>query len=145
MPRLPVSLSALAIRLVTIGLGVLLFLSLLEAREGARWAELLAPAFFLWALWATSTVLVRFDHGEGFEPAVLRGLNEVGTGLMLGALSLILFTPAILHLAGNGFTEMRGVTLGLDVETLTIGLVGLVMVLIARRAGRLTAALREFV
>jgi hypothetical protein len=109
------------------------------------WASLLAPAFFLWALWAASGVLVRIERGDAFGPATVKGLKHIGAGLMLGALVLIVVQPSLLFLIANDFREMRGVKFAYDVENVTLALTGLVLVLIARQGEKLKSKLEQFV
>src|SRR4029077_6566743 len=146
-------------RFVTLGLGLALFfeqagarqLLHLEASNGrvmmtpVYWVSLLAPAFFLWALWAASEVVVRMDRGDGFGPAMVRGLKEIGGNLMLGAFAVIVVQPSLIFLFDNGFREMRGVRFNLDIENVTLALVGLVLILLAREGQKLKSKLDEFV
>lgn len=153
------NLHALLIRVVTVGLGAAFFLKQAggqalftsAAARGALlaspadWIGLLAPACFLFALWAASNVFVRIGRGDSFGPAVVRGLREIGAGLMLGAFALIVLQPSLVHLIGNGFLEMRGVEFGYSVESLTLALIGLVLILLARQGEQLRSSLDQFV
>ena len=116
-----------------------------EAFTSVFWVRLLAPFFFVAAMWTASGVIVRVKQGEAFAPAMLRGLVWMGFCLVLGALSAILFQPAMVWLMGNGFSELRGVKFDWSVENLAIGLVGLVLVFIAEHGRRLRAELDSFV
>ena len=159
MPRIAWPSSALVVRIVIVVLGVALFFEQTGARQllrldgsGSRvmmtpiyWISLLAPAFFLWALWAASGVLVRIDRGEAFGVVMVRGLREIGVSLMLGAFAAIVVQPSLIFLIGNRFSEMRGVRFDLDVENLTLALVGLVLILLARHGQELRSSLEEFV
>jgi hypothetical protein len=107
--------------------------------------SLLAPAFFLWALWAASSVFVRIDNGDAFGPAMVRGLREIGAGLMLGAFAAIVVQPGLIYLIDNGFRYMRGVRFNLNVETLTLALTGLVLIALARQGQALKSSLDQFV
>ncbi len=84
-------------------------------------------------------------RGDAFGPAMVRGLREIGGSLMLGAFAAIVVQPSLIFLIGNGFSEMRGVTFDLDVENLTLALVGLVLILLARQGQKLKSKLDEFV
>ena len=155
--RLPVS--AIVTRIVIVGLGLALFFEQAGARqllhlEGAEgrvmmtpvyWISLLAPVFYLAALWAASEVLARMNRGDAFGPAMVRGLKEIGGCLMIGAFAAIVVQPSLIHLFGNGFLEMRGVRFNLGVETMTLALVGLVLVLLARQGQKLKSNLDQFV
>jgi hypothetical protein len=142
-----------------VGLGLALFFEQAGARQllnldgsGGRlemspvyWVSLIAPAFFLRALWVASDAIVRMDRGDAFGPALVRGLAEIGGNLMLGAFAAVVVQPSLIFLIGNGFREMRGVKFNLDVENLTLALVGLVLILLARQGQQLRSKLDEFV
>jgi hypothetical protein len=156
-PALPVA--ALLTRIVVVGLGLALFFEQAGARQllhldgsdgrlmmtPVYWVSLLAPAFFLRALWTASDALVRMDRGDAFGPAMVRGLKEIGGNLMLGAFAAIVAQPSLIFLIGNGFREMRGVRFNLDVENLALALVGLVLILLARQGQKLKSKLDQFV
>ena len=76
---------------------------------------------------------------------MVRGLNEIGGSLMLGAFAATVVQPSLTFLIGNGFREMRGVRFNLDVENLTLALVGLILILLAREGQKLKSKLDEFV
>jgi hypothetical protein len=159
MPKPAVSLAAVITRTVTLALGLALFFEAAGARqllhlEGATgpvmltpiyWVSLLAPAFFLAALWAASDVFARMDRGDAFGPAMVCGLKNIGGCLMLGAFAAIVAQPSLIFLIGNGFREMRGVRFNLNVENLTLALVGLVLIVLARHGQQLKTTLDEFV
>jgi hypothetical protein len=109
------------------------------------WVSLLAPAFFLAALWAASDAFVRMERGDAFGPAMVRGLREIGACLMLGAFAATVVQPSLIFLIGNGFREMRGVRFDVNVENLTLALVGLVLVLLAREGQKLRTTLDQIV
>jgi hypothetical protein len=156
-PSLPIA--AVLTRIAVVGLGLALFFEQAGARQllhlngsdgrtmmtPVYWVSLLAPAFFLIALWAASDALVRMDRGEAFGPAMVRGLKEIGGSLMLGAFAATVVQPSLIFLIGNGFREMRGVRFDLTVENLTLALVGLVLVLLARQGQTLKSKLDQFV
>lgn len=156
-PALPIA--ALLTRIVVVGLGLALFFEQAGARRLLRldgsdgrvmmtpvyWISLLAPVFFLGALWAASDAFVRMDRGDAFGPAMVRGLKAIGGNLMLGAFAAIVAQPSLIFLIGNGFREMRGVRFNLDVENLTLALVGLVLILLARQGQKLKSKLDQFV
>ncbi len=157
MPRMP--LAAVVTRIVVLGLGLsLLFeqtgarrLLHLDATDGgvmttpAYWISLLAPIFFLAALWSASNAMASMDRGGAFGPAVVCALREIGGCLMIGAFAAIVVQPSLIYLMGNGFREMRGVTLDWNVENLTLALVGVVLILLAREGQKLQSKLDEFV
>lgn len=159
MPKFRLPVAALVTRAVVLLLG----LALCFERGGARrllhiegtpdsgmmtsvyWVSLLAPIFFLTALWAASDAIVRMDRGEAFGPAMVRGLKEIGGCLMLGAFAATVVQPSLIFLMANGFREMRGVSFNYNVENLTLALVGFVLILLAREGRKLKSKLDEFV
>ncbi len=155
-PRLPIA--AIVTRVLVFGFGLALFFEQAGARRLLRlgpadevmmtpvyWVSLIAPVFFLGALWAASDAFVRMDRGDDFGPAMVRALKEIGGCLMLGAFAEIVLQPSLIFLIGNGFREMRGVRFELDVENLTLTLIGLVLLLLARHGQKLRSKLDEFV
>jgi hypothetical protein len=76
---------------------------------------------------------------------MVRALREIGGCLMIGAFAAIVVEPSLIFLFDNGFREMRGVRFNLDVENLTLALIGLLLILLARQGQKLQAALDEFV
>jgi hypothetical protein len=156
-PSLPIA--AILTRIVVLGLALALFFERAGARHllhldgsGGRimmtpdyWVSLLAPIFFLAALWAASDAFVRMDRGDAFGPAMVRGLREIGGNLMLGAFASIVVQPSLIVLIDNGFRAMRGVKFNLDVENLTLALIGLLLILLARQGQTLKSKLDQFV
>ena len=142
----PIPITALLTRIAIVGLGVALFIG--EAQGVAAtstWFSLLAPAFFLAALWAASNTLAWIGRGDEFGAAMVRGLTSMGGFLMLGAFCAIVVQPAMIFLVGNGFTELRGVRFEWTVENIALVLVGLVLMLLARQGRKLKSKLDEFV
>jgi hypothetical protein len=153
MPKSTPPIAALITRFIVIVIAVGLALAfrldgasqLLHVDGSPAWISLLAPFFFLLALWAASSALARIHRGDAFGPAAVRGLNEMGYSLMLGAFAAIVAQPSLIYLFANGFQEMRGVSFNLSVENVTLASVGIVLVLLAREGQKLQAKLDEFV
>jgi hypothetical protein len=151
--------AAILTRIVVLGLSLAIFFEQAGARQllhldpsGGRimtttayWVSLVAPAFYLAALWAASDAFARMNRGDAFGPALVRGLKEIGACLMLGAFAATVVRPSMLFLIDNGFREMRGVRFDIDIENLTLALVGLMLVLLARQGQRLKTQLDQFV
>ena len=159
MPKPALPIAAVLTRIVALALGLALFFEQAGARQllhldgsdsrvmmtPVYWVSLLAPVFYLWALWAASEAFVRMDRGDAFGPAMVRGLKEIGGNLMLGAFAAIVVQPSLIFLIDNGFREMRGVKFNLDIENLTLALVGLVLIQLARQGQNLKSKLDQFV
>lgn len=140
--------SAGALRVVVLVFGVVLLVA--QIRQGGQDVEglavrLVAPAFFLFALWAAIDVLAALEKGRDFDAAMTRGMGRAGAGLMLGAWACWLFQPVMLHLIGNGFSQARGAVLDYSVQNLTLAAVGLILVLLARRGRAMRAHVEAFV
>jgi hypothetical protein len=159
MPKSPLPIAAILTRIAILGLGLALFfqqagalqLLHLDGSDGhlmmtpVYWVSLIAPAFFLMALWAASEAFVRIDRDDAFGPVMVKGLKEIGGNLMLGAFAAIVVQPSLIFLIDNGFTQMRGVTFDLDIENVTLALVGLLLFLLAREGQNLKSKLDQFV
>ncbi|HEY5257050.1 MAG TPA: hypothetical protein VIJ12_01580 [Candidatus Baltobacteraceae bacterium] len=113
--------------------------------ERTFWAHMMAPMLFWFALNAAVDAMFRLRAGEPFGPSLIKALEGIGGYLMAGAFAAIVVQPSLLYLIGNGFTEMAGVQFDLNVETVTIALVGFVLYLLARQGQKLQSALDEFV
>ncbi len=111
----------------------------------AYWFSMLAPIFYLWGLWAASNVFARMDTGEAFSGAMAHGLQNVGGCLMIGAFCAIVVTPSLRFLTDTGFSRMSGAHFHFDIESLTIGLIGLALLLIAKQGRALKAELDQIV
>ena len=137
---------ALLIRLAIGALGIAWFIS--QAR-GPEWSAarvgLLAPGCFFWALWSASNALFLIGRGDDFGPQVVSAVRSMGIFLMIGAFCAIVVQPALLYLAANGFTELRGASFDLSVENITIALVGIVLVILVQQVQKLKSKLEEFV
>ena len=159
MSMKPFSPSAILTRLVVIGLGISLIIVQAQGvdllhLDGSdywsrvpldNWINLLAPSFFLGAVWAASDVFARMHMGDGFDLAMVKGLREMGFYLMIGAFAAIVVQPSLIGLNHNGFSQMKGIVFALDTEHITIALVGLVMVILARQGQILKSKLDQFV
>jgi len=111
----------------------------------AFWVGILAPAFYLCALWAASNVFDRMARGDAFGPAMVKGLKEVGSNLLYGAAAAIFIAPSLVFLIETGFHRMAGVKYHFEIESLTIGAIGLVLYLLARQGQTLKSELDQIV
>ena len=159
MPKTTLPIAAILTRIVVLGLGLALFFEQAGARHllhldgssgrivmtSVYWVSLLAPIFYLAALWTASDAFVRMNRGEAFGPATVRALKEIGVCLMLGAYAAIVVQPTLIFLIENGWRELRGVKFDLTIENLTIALVGIVLIALARQGQHLQSQLDQFV
>lgn len=106
------------------------------------WLSLLAPGFYLCAAWAAANVFGRLDKGTPFTPTLVKGVREVGRNLMWGAIAAIVVVPTMVPWADDRF---RGIRYDPDIESVTIGLVGVVLYILAKQGQALKAELEQFV
>ena len=113
----------------------------------AYWLDMLPQGFCLGALWVATNVFHRLGRGEAFNPAVVKGLRGIGLNLVLSAVSAILIVPCVKPLFQD--LGQNSLTLGLafnaNVESVTIGLIGLVLYMVARQGSALKTELESFV
>lgn len=160
MPKLPIPLRALSIviKIVVIALALAFIreksteLISVDFTAGDTWANmkivslfwltLLPQGFYLCAVWAASNVFGRIGRGNAFGPSMVKGLRETGSLLVSGAALAIFIVPTLLPILEEHF---RGLRYNAGIESVTIGLVGLVLYLLARQGQALKAELEQFV
>ncbi len=108
----------------------------------AFWTTLLAPGFYLIALWWLGAFFGRQRTPEEFSQAIVQSLRETGQCLLIGAPCALLVEPAamtFLTAEGGNFplSEM--------VEDLTIGLIGLALYVLAAAGQRVHDELTQIV
>lgn len=148
----------LAFRLITIGLTVafivqqsadLRALRFVIGNAGhnvavvfAYWLDMLRPGFCVSALWVATSVFARLSRGEAFSASVVKGMRGIGLNLVLSALCATLIVPNVKPvLLGDGWNP----TFVPDVESVTIGMIGFVLYLVARQGTAMKSELESFV
>ena len=111
----------------------------------AFWAGLIAPGFYLCALWAVSDVFDRMDKGDAFGEAAVKGLKDVGTNLIWGAAAAIFIAPTLRLLIETDFQRLTGLKYQFEIESLTIGLIGFTLYLLAQQGQTLKSELDQIV
>lgn len=99
--------------------------------------------FYLGAIWMVRQAFVAIARGALFDHVVPRLLGRVGWALFLGAMANVFFVPAILRTVW-----LRGSFAHFDPAAITLGVVGLTLVLVARllvQAAEMRAELDEIV
>lgn len=82
--------------------------------------------FYLFALWTARTAIVRIGHGDALRVLVSPMLRRIGWALFLGGLTQVFVVPWLGHLNG-------GRTLAhYDIGAITLGAVGVTLVIVAR-------------
>ena len=112
----------------------------------AYWLDMLPQGFCLGALWVATNVFHRLGRGEAFNPAVVKGLRGIGLNLVLSAVAAILIVPCLKPLLqGFGESFVLSLAFNANVESVTIGLIGLVLYMVARQGSALKTELESFV
>ncbi len=141
--------SRLLSRLVMLVFIVLLLASLMEIAVTATGVYphtrlllyRLPMLFYLWAIWAVGRACAAIGRGEYFAEVVPRLLNRVGLALFFGAIANVFVAPVLMKLLTG-----RGGYAAYDVAAITLGVVGLALVVIApllRHAAEMRAELDE--
>ena len=106
------------------------------------WTGLLVPLCYLYALWAAANFLRQFEVNQAFNPPLLSTLQLIGGRLMHAAIAAMLIVPSIESWINHGG---RALKLDWQVEPVTIGMIGLIIKLVARRAEQTQGKLDSFV
>ena len=94
--------------------------------------------FYAWALWSVRSALADYAAGGSLGDRASRSVQSVGISLFLGGLSSVFAVPLVLR-AIHG----RGSFAYFDVPAITLGAVGLSLVIIGRLLVDAEAARRE--
>jgi hypothetical protein len=100
--------------------------------------------FYLLALWAVRRTFGELSHGRLFQPALARGLRDVGSNLAWGAGMDVLGAPVLLRWVEG----VPGSVLHFNTAAIALGVVGLALALLARllkRAADMQAELDQFI
>ncbi len=108
----------------------------------AFWLTILAPGFYLCALWALGAFFTKSRSDDEFGPAMVKSLRETGQDLLIGAAAAILVEPVFSVWLTEGF---RGVRVSLEIEDVTIAFIGAAIFLLAETGKRLRGELEQFV
>jgi len=108
-------------------------------------SSILAPGFYLCALWELSNVFARMNRGDAFGATMVRALQSTGLCLMMGAAAAVVLAPSFARWMGDNLRGFSGLHFNLDIENVTIGLIGLTLHLLARRGAGVKAELEQFV
>lgn len=141
--------AALGLALVREGSGALHHLDVsavatatIFAEFGLFWVTILAPGFYLCALWSLGAVFGRIAGGADFAPSVVKGLRSVGQNLVVGAACAVLLSPAASSWLGRPLPSLSAQE---QISHVTIGLIGAVLFLLTRSGQRLRSELKSFV
>lgn len=119
---------------------VIVALAVLAGREqyGDLLVRQLPMLFYAWALWSVRGALAGYASDGALSARASRSIQAVGISLFLGGLSNVFGVPLILHaLHGQGSFAY------FDVAAITLGAVGLSLIVIGRLLADAEAARRE--
>jgi hypothetical protein len=136
--RLLRNLVTLVFALLMLVLGIEV-LALVSGRHPSPWILVyrLPMLFYLWAIWDARRAIASIGKGELFGTVVPRLLTRVGLALFLGGLVNVFGAPLLLWLVSG-----RGAVAYYDVAAITLGVVGLTLVLVAQLLSQ-AAAMRQ--
>ena len=95
------------------------------------WTGVLVPITYLYGLWSAAALLTQLEKDSGFTPEVMAGLRKVGEYLVYGASAAIVIVPTLEAWIS---LDQRSLKMQWDVATVAIGMIGVVLKLVARRA-----------
>lgn len=95
------------------------------------WTGLLVPISYLCGLWAAAALLTQLEKNSGFTAEMMGGLRKVGECLVYGASAAIVVVPTLEAWIA---LDQRSFKMQWDVATVAIGMIGVVLKIVARRA-----------
>lgn len=113
--------------------------AVIRGRLGADYLALRLPLpFFLWAIWNVRMMILAAGQSGGHDAALGPLLGRVGFALFLGGIASVFGVPLLLRLRhGNGGLAAY------DVAAITLGVVGLALILVAHLLGQAAAMRAE--
>lgn len=109
---------------------------------GLFWIAVLAPGFYLCALWSLASFFGRAKEPKSFGQEVVKSLRDVGQCLIIGAACAVVLEPSLTVWMIDRF---RGFRYSARIEDITIGLIGAALYLLAASGQRLRDELEQFV
>ncbi len=104
--------------------------------------SLLAPIFYLFAVWASAEAIERIHSGDAFGAVMVKGLRDIGSNLMWGAGAAVVISPTLTGWIDERF---RGVRFDADIASVTIGVLGGVLWLVAAQGEKLKTEMDSFI
>ena len=137
-------LATLMLVILVFAVGLDLFVDTRSGVDGGMLAYIAiyrAPmVFYLLAIWAIRTALIRIAAGSAFERVMPILLTRVGLALALGATFGVFVSPLFLRLS---FGARFGAFANFDPAAITVGVVGLMLMTLARLFARAVAMRAE--
>lgn len=103
---------------------------------------ILPAGFYLMALVSAGEVFSHMEKSGAFTASIVKGLKGTGENLMWGALTAVVLAPTLVPVLEGRF---RGIRWDMQIESITIGLIGLLLWLITRQGQSLKTEMDSFV
>lgn len=100
------------------------------------WTGLLVPISYLLGLWTAAKLLSQLEMSAAFSSEMWEGMRRVAEYLVYGAFAAIVIVPTLEAWIA---LDQRSFKMDWDVTTVTIGMIGVVLKLVVRRASTLPA------
>lgn len=130
--------SRILVHLVTFVFVLLLFAAVVEVLAMARGgftphyiALRLAVPFYLWAIWSVRGLIRAVGQGRGHDRPLASTLQRTGIALFAGGILAVFVAPLLARLIRGG-----GPIAYYDVAAITIGVIGLALVVVAHLLGQ---------
>ena len=98
----------------------------------------LAVPFYLWAIWSVRRLILAVGRGVGHDALLATMLRRIGVALFLGGISAVFVGPWIARAMRGG-----GSYAYYDVAAITVGVVGLALLIVAHLLGEAAELRRE--
>lgn len=92
------------------------------------WLKQLPALCYITSIWSAAQFFSALDKGQAFSPAVIKALNAIGSNLSAGAICAMLVVPTLLTWIEGG---RWGVDFQLSSESMTLSVIGMVLMVIA--------------
>jgi len=137
--------SRILAHLVTMVFVLLLFAAAVELAAVARGrfsrhylALRLALPFYLWAIWSVRRMILAVGQGAGHDRPMAAMLRRTGVSLFLGGICAVFVAPLVARAIRGG-----GPFAYYDVAAITIGVIGLALLVVAHLLGQAADMRRE--
>lgn len=108
----------------------------------AHVVTVLPAGFYLMALVSAGEIFTRMEKYGAFTASIVKGLTGIGENLMWGAVTAVVLAPTLVPVLEGRF---RGIRWDIQIESVTIGLIGLLLWLITRQGQSLKSEVDGFV
>lgn len=105
------------------------------------WVSLIAPICYLTFAISAARVFGRIAKGDDFSPTLIKGLNDMGSNLMFGAIAAMAITPTL-----TAWLKLKGgIKFDTSTESFVILIVGGALYFLAQIGKKMQAEINEFI